>query len=399
MAINYNQIKKVDKKTHLKKVIFYIGFYAYKKHELAKENRTFSSAAVNIMNFLSLQLHNNFSVFILSPSWTLNSNGFYSGKKITLYNNVMLYITPSFGSVFRFGKILAKVFSQTWLLLKICSLIKKNDKVIVYHSIANSFSILLAKRFIKFTLILQLNEIYQDVQSLGKLNNYIENKIVSKADAFILSTKKLSTRIEKYNNELVVCEGVLSMNPLCKGKFDDGKIHLVYAGLIDKVKLCAYNSINLAPFLSDQYVIHIAGFGTENDIHDYLLQIERSNLQFECKIIYEGFLEGDNLINLLQQCHIGLVAQSEDKAFTNSSFPSKIYTYLSNNLLVVCLHNSLINASPVADLLYSYDVNSPSEIADLIKSIDVSTNRHSIYNERLDKINADFISRLNYMLG
>ena len=169
--------------------------------------------------------------------------------------------------------------------------------------------------------------------------------------------------------------------------------------MIDKVKFCSFNAISLAPYLSNQYVIHIAGFGSEKDIEDLVHQIQKSNLVNNCTIIYEGFLEGDNLINLLQQCHIGLVAQSEDQSFTNSSFPSKIYTYLSNNLLVVCLHNSLINASPVADLLYTYEVNSPSEIADLIKSIDVSTNRHSIYKERLDKINADFISRLNYMLG
>lgn len=389
----------MDKNVHLKKAVYYIGFYAYKNQELALENRTFSSAAVNLMYFISKQLSNTFSIQILSPSWSLNYKGFYSGKKIKLAKNILLHLAPSFGRISRFGKFISIAYSQIWLLAKMFLLIRKKDRVIVYHSIANSTSILLAKRFIGFTLILQLNEIYSDVVDIGKFNTYLEDKIISKSDAFILSTKQLSTRISQYDKDFVVCEGILGMNQVCKNKFADGKIHLVYAGLIDKVKFCSFNAISLAPYLSNQYVIHIAGFGSEKDIEDLVHQIGKSNLVNNCTIIYEGFLEGDNLINLMQQCHIGLVAQSEDQAFTNSSFPSKIYTYLSNNLLVVCLHNSLINASPVADLLYTYAVNSPSEIADLIKSIDVSTNRHSIYNERLNKINTDFITRLNYMLG
>ena len=383
----------------MNKVIYYIGFYSPYNQELVIENRTFSSAAVNLMNFVSNQLSIYCSVHILSPAWSLHSKGFFSGKKISITKNVFLHLTPSFGSVYKIGKLFSKAFAELWLLGKIILMVKKNDKLIAYHSIANSLTILLARKIIGFTLVLQLNEIYQDVENLGRFNNYIENKIISRADSFILSTKQLSNRIATYNKEYVVCEGVLSMNQLNKQKYNDGKVHLVYAGLIDKIKFCAFNSINIAPFLSSEYIIHIAGFGTEDDLEDLFQQIENSNLLFPCKIVYEGFLQGEDLNNLLQQCHIGLVAQSQDQAFTNSSFPSKIYTYLTNNLEVVCLQNSLIGASPVADLLYTYDDNNPKSIAELIKKFDISVNRFTLYKQRLDEINASFINRLNLLLA
>jgi hypothetical protein len=383
----------------LNKVIYYIGFYSPSNQELIIENRTFSSAAVNLMNFVSNQLSINCNVHILSPAWSLHTKGFYSGKNISITKNVFLHLTPSFGSVYKIGKIFSKAFAELWLLGKIILMVKENDKLIAYHSIANSLTILLARKIIGFTLVLQLNEIYQDVENLGRFNNYIENKIISRADSFILSTKQLSNRIATYNKEYVVCEGVLSMNQLSNNKYNDGKIHLVYAGLIDKIKFCAFNSINLAPFLTSEYLIHIAGFGTEDDLQDLMQQIVNSNLLFPCKIVYQGFLQGEELNNLLQQCHIGLVAQSQDQAFTNSSFPSKIYTYLTNNLEVVCLQNSLIDASPVADLLYTYDDNNPKSIAELIKNLDISINRFILYKHRLDEINALFINRLNLLLA
>jgi hypothetical protein len=159
----------------LNKVIYYIGFYSPSNQELIIENRTFSSAAVNLMNFVSNQLSINCSVHILSPAWSLHSNGFYSGKKISITKNVFLHLTPSFGSVYKIGKLFSKAFAELWLLGKIILMVKKNDKLIAYHSIANSLTILLARKIIGFTLVLQLNEIYQDVENLGRFNNYIEN--------------------------------------------------------------------------------------------------------------------------------------------------------------------------------------------------------------------------------
>ena len=366
--------------------LIYIGFYVSLDEKLVKESRTYSSAAVNLMNYISNELSERFQLLIISPSWSIKQSGFYSPKKISLTKNINLELPPSIGSKIYLIKLLSKILSQLWLFQRIIFTVRKNESVLVYHSIANSPAILCAKKLIGFKLILQLNEIYQDVKSLGLINNYLENLIIDSADAYILSTKLLESRVSKFNRKITICEGVAKMNSIKEEKKSDGKIHLVYAGLIDKEKLCAFNTIDIAPYLSDQYIIHIIGFGNKSDIDELLDRIKENNLKNSCKIYYDGFLEGEHLFLFLQQCHIGLVAQSEDKKFTQTSFPSKIYTYLTNNLVVVCLENNLILSSPVFNLLYTYKYNNPKMIANVVKEIDLNINYGKLYSETLTLI-------------
>jgi hypothetical protein len=379
--------------------IYYIGFYFYTTDNLPNEKRTFSSAAVNLMNFISEKLSEKFYVTILSPSWTKQNSGFFTPKKVSINKYLDLELPPSIGSDSFLIKSFSKLLSQLWLLKKILILVKKDDKVLVYHSIANSPAILIAKFLIRFKIILQLNEIYQDVNTLGTFNNFFENVIINKADAYILSTKLLVKRVSKFNRKFSVCEGVLKLNRIINEKYADGKIHLVYAGLIDKKKLCAFNAIDIASSLSENYVIHIIGFGSKADIDDLLARIENNNFKNKCKIYYDGFLEGENLFLFLQKCHIGLVAQSEDKKFTESSFPSKIYTYLTNNLIVVCLENELILSSPVCNLLYRYNFNSPELIAHLIADIDLKINHIELYRDQFSSIENSFKEELYELIG
>ncbi len=374
----------------MRNTLIYIGFYASLDEKLVRESRTYSSAAVNLMNYVTNVLSERFQVVIISPSWSIKQHGFYSQKKITLSKNVNLELPPSIGSRYFLIKLFSKLLSQLWLFQRIIFTVQKNDPVIVYHSITNSPTILFARTIVRFKLILQLNEIYQDVKSLGRFNNYIENIIINNAEAYILSTKLLKSRVSRFNRKISICEGVTHMNIIKTEKISDGKIHLVYAGLIDKEKLCAFNTIDVAPYLSEKYIIHIIGFGNKSDIDELLYRIKENNLKNTCKIYYDGFLEGENLLLFLQQCHIGLVAQSEDKKFTQSSFPSKIYTYLTNNLVVVCLENELIQSSPIFNLLYTYKYNNPRLIANVVKEIDLNINYGKLYSETLSLIDNKF---------
>lgn len=372
------------------KNIYYIGFYSITEQEIGKENRTFSAAAVYLMDFISETLAEKYHITILSPSWSLNSKGLYSTKTLKIKENITLILAPSFGSVSRVGKFISKLFSQVWLLFKIFSCIKTRDKILVYHSIANSTVLLITKKIIGFELILQLNEVYQNVNSQGLILNYFEKKIISNSDSYILSTRQLLKTINRSDKKSIICEGVMKMNTIRFDKFDDGKIHLVYAGLIDYDKLCAFNAINIANYLSGNYVMHIAGFGNQSDVNDLKYLIEKINSYGNCQIIFEGFLQGENLVSLLQQCHIGLVAQSNDKEFTETSFPSKIYTYLTNSLIVVSLYNNLISSSPIYKLLFTYKDNNPEKIAEFINSIDISKIEFEYYNSYINSICKNF---------
>jgi len=384
----------MGKKDNLRKNIYYIGFYSFSGGTLEKENRVYSSAAVNLMNFISQKLSSNATVNIISPSWTNNQRGIYRGKKVQLSDNVFLNIAPSVGTYFGLGKFLSIIISQIWLIFKIIFTIKERDKVIVYHSVAFAPVILITKKLFSYKLILQLNEVYQDVKSQGLIKNYFEKAIIRDAGAYIVSNHFLKERMKSYNKEVIICEGVLRMNKPFLEKFSDGKIHLIYAGLIDKIKNCSFNAIAIAPFLSEKYVIHIAGFGSELDVADLLVKIKELNIYSKCQIVFEGFLEGSNLFQFLQKCHIGLVAQSPDQKFTYSSFPSKIYTYLTNNLIVLSLSNSLILSSPVSNLIFTYEKNDPSHIAEVIANIDYKKNHSGEYTTILDSIEVNFNNEL-----
>ena len=374
--------------------VYYIGFYGFGDKALQNQHRTYSSAAVNLMNYISTLLSGSCRVEIFSPSWTLNTSGFYSSEQISLEESIQLHLPPSIGGKSRVTRFISKFISQAWLFYKIIRYIKKRDKVIVYHSIANTPVILLTKKIIRYHLVLQLNEIYQDVHSLGTFNNYFEHTIIQSADSYIFSTILLNRVIKNSDKKYIVCEGVLKMNPVLAEKYDDGKIHLVYAGLIDKIKLCAFISMELGKYLSGRYVIHIAGFGSVQDLEELKAGIAKNNAVSDCKIVFEGFLEGSDLFKLLQSCHLGLVAQAQDQAFTNTSFPSKIYTYLTNYLPVICLSNELILASPVAGVLYLYKENNPALIAELIQKISFSRESEILLIDRVNKINQQFENEL-----
>lgn len=348
--------------------IYYVGFYS---NEINKtENRISSSAAVNLMNYVAESLSIDKNVEIVSCSWTLNKHGYYRSKKINVFKNVSFNTSPSIGSNLKIIRYISKIISIFWLTFFLIFKVSKGQTVIVYHSIAYLFPVIIAKKIKGFKLILQVNEIYQNVNNIGKINSYLEKQIMGLPNAFIFSTVLLNAKINKYNLPFLICGGVYKMNRKLIEKFDDNKIHLVYAGLIDKVKLGgAFISAELAKYMPENYIIHIVGFGTEEDITDLLKLIYENNKRNCAKIVFEGELFGDDFFKFLQKCHIGLALQMPNRIFNETSFPSKIFSYLTNYLPVVSLQNNSICSSPIADVLYLYKKNDYSEISNTIKTI------------------------------
>jgi hypothetical protein len=356
--------------------IYYVGFYS---NEINKtENRISSSAAVNLMSYVAESLSFNKNVEIISCSWTLNKQGFYKSKKFVVSKNINFYTSPSIGGGLKTTRVLSKIISIIWLTFFLIFKVEKGRKVIVYHSIAYLFPVIIAKKIKGFKLILQVNEIYQNVSNIGKINTFLEKYILGMPNAFIFSTVLLNAKINKNNLPFLICGGVYKMNQKLVEKFDDKKIHLVYAGLIDKVKLGgAFISVDLAKYLPENYIIHIVGFGTEEDINDIIKLINENNKINCAKVVFEGELLGDDFFRFLQQCHIGLALQMPERMFNETSFPSKIFSYLTNYLPVVSLHNNSICSSPIADLLYLYKKNDLQEISNLIMKINSFDSLHN----------------------
>ena len=84
----------------------------------------------------------------------------------------------------------------------------------------------------------------------------------------------------------------------------------------------------------------------------------------------DGLLNGDDYIHFLQSCDAGFSTQQTDAAFNNTSFPSKVLSYLANGLRVVSVRIPSLERSTVNPLLYYYDGNSPEAIARAVAGID-----------------------------
>ena len=88
----------------------------------------------------------------------------------------------------------------------------------------------------------------------------------------------------------------------------------------------------------------------------------------------------------MQSCHIGLATQDPTSSITDTSFPSKILTYLSNDLDVLCAQIPAVKTSPVGEYIYYYDEQTAEKIAKSIMAIDLSNSKTKrILLNELDK--------------
>ena len=73
---------------------------------------------------------------------------------------------------------------------------------------------------------------------------------------------------------------------------------------------------------------------------------------------------------------MGLSTQNPNAKFNDTSFPSKITSYLSNGLRVVSVQIPALECSQLCDMLYFYQGNDPKSVAEAVMGIN--------WNERYD---------------
>lgn len=350
------------------KKIKYIGFYDVENY--AFEKRVRSIAAVNKMNYIASALESaGYKVEIVSPSWSANVDGFYKKRETKLTENVCLKMGPTFGANNFFTKKIRIFLSWAWLFLYFIRNVKKDEKVLVYHSMMAIYPIYFAKKIKNFKIILELNEIYQDVAIYSNKLNKKERKIINDSYSYILSTELLKSKIN-INKNWLINYGNYRVEETIYAPSND-KIHIIYAGIIDNYKAGAFNALDSAKFLSNKYLIHIIGFGSIQDITELQKRIAINNENNECKVIFDGLKTGQEYIEYVSRCHIGLSTQSPDGEYNNTSFPSKVLSYLAMGLRVVSVDIEAIKKSQIGKLLYFYQENNGKSIAEAILKIDI----------------------------
>lgn len=366
----------------MKKQLHYIGFYDL--HD-SLENRISSLAAVNKMDYIaSVFINKGYKVNMLSCSYTLDKKMYKKSlQKVSPDINVIRFFT--LGWTNKIYKILSILNINLSILLYLFRKVKKQDKIIIYHSLDILLLAFLVKLLFGSKVIFELEEIYSEVKSVNKCLGKIEKTVINANDKFILPTKKL-TKVIPLESTYAIIHGIYKSKKSMRSlSFADNKKHIVYAGTFDKTK-GVMDFIKCSKFLSEDYVLHVLGFGSEQEVINVKELIESLNNSSECQVIYEGIKKGDDFDCFLQKCDLGVSPQDANALYNSTSFPSKILTYLSNGLRVLTISIDTITESDLGEVLYYYEKNDSKYIAEKIKSIDFNSN----YDSKQILLNLDF---------
>jgi hypothetical protein len=77
--------------------------------------------------------------------------------------------------------------------------------------------------------------------------------------------------------------------------------------------------------------LHISGEG----LLAQQLKETAENPKWKGKLTVHGSLASDDYATLLERSHVGINPQRESDPISGATFPSKVFTYLSNEMLVV----------------------------------------------------------------
>lgn len=376
-------------------MIFYLGYYACE--EVASEQRIASPPAMNKMKYLSVAMASigDERVTIVSPSET-SLHKIVKGSTHSVDDNVTLKTFFSFRSACGPMCFLGHIITKISLILYLCRNVKRNDHLVVYHSLALQRITKFIKMMKKCDLIIEAEELYADVKENARLRRR-EMKYMQIADKYIAITEMLNDEINPKRKPAVICHGTYHPTSACSEKFSDGKIHVVYAGTFNPIKGGVYSAIDSAEFLDDKYVLHILGKGNDSNTEIVKKRIEEMAHKSKCKIIFGGYKTGSEFDCFIQSCHIGLSTQQPNGKYNASSFPSKILMYMSNGLNVVSVYTTAIAKSNVSENIVYYYQQKPYEIAKAIMSVNISAPTDS--RSKLLELDNKFKRELKTVLG
>lgn len=282
-------------------------------------------------------------------------------------------------------------------LRKHLSKLSYKDIVICYHATDCIESLVSLKRKYNFKLILEVEEVYSDVAQSEKLR-LRENSAFDAADAFLLATELLVSRVNPgLTKPCVVCSGVYRTSVQVAKKREDRLIHVVYAGTLDPRKGGAAAAA-AAAFLDERYAMHILGDGSSSEVAAILSAVADANAKTRgCRIVYEGYKSGIEFTEFIQSCHIGLSPQNPNAAFNSTSFPSKVFMYLSNGLEVVSVDLPVFS-DDLRGMLTLVSGNDPAILAAGVERAAASASERGDVAARMRALDEGFSRQLEELL-
>ncbi len=245
---------------------------------------------------------------------------------------------------------------------------ERDRPVLVYHSLGYLGAVRLARRLRRFRLVLQVEEVYGDAATLSRRARRAERRVFADADCFLLSTQLLAAEVDTAGRPYAVVHGAYLPAARVAEPPDDGRTHVVYAGIVDLEKRGAFEAVAAARYLDARFTIDVAGFGDPTAVRHLVAEIDAQNRVADCPVTFTPSIDGPEYVRFLQRHQIGLSTQRPDGGFNKSSFPSKILAYLTNGLAVVSISVPSVRHSEVSDAVRYYERPGGAALADAIRS-------------------------------
>ena len=221
--------------------------------------------------------------------------------------------------------------------------------------------------------------------------------MASGIDKYVFPNTILNEQLNIAAKPYLVCHGIYKVSEHKPVSFNDGKIHVLYAGTYDPNKGGAVASVRAAQFLDERYHVHVTGFGRKEHEAIVCAEIERVRPHTKCMISFHGYLDDSRFRDLMHHCSIGLCTQDPTSQLNLTSFPSKILNYMANGLTVISGRNRAIEESAVGDLITYYDVQSSESIAQSIMAVQNQNCESGI--DRLRFLDSEFEKELRFILS
>lgn len=369
--------------------IYYLVHYVENDSE---EKRYFSLAAKRKIDYLLYVLNElNMKVELISASNTISKKSYgFTSKQIN--KNFTIVKLPCIGRGNKFRNFLSTIVFKIIRIIYLLLRIKKNDLLLIYHSVDLINVGRILKKVKKVKIIIDVEEIYGDVYNSPYTKNK-ELKYFRIADGYLFSTKKLNEMINLNNKPYLVYYGDYRLQPIYK-KNDDGIVKCVYAGTLEERK-GAMNALLCVKYLPKNYSIRLIGFGTKKEIEKILTVVQELKSK-GYDVEYDGCLLGESCDDYIRGCDIGLCTQDSESLFNATSFPSKIVNYISLGLNVVAPNLEVINKSPFSSIITTYNGNEHKNIANAI--IDAKSKINNS-NELFDILNKEFIDSAEKLIN
>ena len=325
-----------------------------------------SNAGSNLSNYIANSLPKDFDVYLLNVGAPIKKWQFKE-KNHQFKVNSSTIVEFAGGLSILPTRIKAKLIINRAIKFAIKNK-KENDKIIIYHSLSfMKYYKLLIESFSIDNALLFVAELYSDVGnikfSVSKEINYIQN-----FKKTIMISRPLYKKIvnESIANQTIFLYGAYNPIKDIFYKGSDDLIHVVYAGTASKIKGGLFSVLSASKYLPRNYLVHIYTRGDESLIN-YIKSFP---------VRYEGYVNERKLLEIIKQYDIGLATQNPHLAFNESSFPSKIVSYLACGLNVVSSKSISVTVSPFKDVVTFYDEDeSGQNLAQAIMKSAININR------------------------